>query len=34
VELGDHQRFTLKWALATSLVLFLAAAACGVFNVR
>lgn len=31
VEFGDHQRFTLKWALLTSLVLFLAAAALGVF---
>jgi CitMHS family citrate-Mg2+:H+ or citrate-Ca2+:H+ symporter len=33
VEFGDHQRFTFKWAVATCLVLFLAAAACGVFPV-
>ena len=32
VELGDHQKFTLKWAALISLVLFLAAAACGVFR--
>jgi CitMHS family citrate-Mg2+:H+ or citrate-Ca2+:H+ symporter len=31
VELGDHQKFTLRWALATCAVLFAAAALTGVF---
>ena len=31
IEFGDHQRFTLKWALVSCLVLFLAALATGAF---
>lgn len=31
VEFGDHQRYTLKWAVMISLVLMLAALLCGVF---
>jgi CitMHS family citrate-Mg2+:H+ or citrate-Ca2+:H+ symporter len=30
VELGDHQRFTLKWAMGASLAMFLAAVLTGV----
>jgi CitMHS family citrate-Mg2+:H+ or citrate-Ca2+:H+ symporter len=31
VEFGDHQRYTLKWALLTCVVLLVTALACGVF---
>jgi len=31
VEFGEHQRFTLKWALGSCLVFFLVALACGAF---
>jgi CitMHS family citrate-Mg2+:H+ or citrate-Ca2+:H+ symporter len=31
VEFGDHQRFTLKWAVAVCLVMLLASLACAIF---
>jgi CitMHS family citrate-Mg2+:H+ or citrate-Ca2+:H+ symporter len=34
VEFGDHQKFTLRWAVATCFVLFLGAILCGVFPFR
>jgi CitMHS family citrate-Mg2+:H+ or citrate-Ca2+:H+ symporter len=34
VEFGDHQKFTLRWAAITCLVLFAAAVLCGVFPFR
>jgi CitMHS family citrate-Mg2+:H+ or citrate-Ca2+:H+ symporter len=31
VEFGDHQRFTLKWAVVVCLVMMLASLACAIF---
>lgn len=31
VEFGDHQRFTLKWAVLVCLLMLIAALACAVF---
>jgi CitMHS family citrate-Mg2+:H+ or citrate-Ca2+:H+ symporter len=31
VEFGDHQRFTIKWAVAISLLLLVVALASGIF---
>lgn len=34
VELGDHQRFTIKWAILVCLLMFAAALLCGVFPLQ